>query len=104
MHLEIIVGAVGEQIRAARPEVDEPCDILLRRQVGCLVKVDCEHACSFLGSVKPSELVSNPGNGCSISASYCCNNNDMLSGNGSEEVSRNCRLTVVTAGATSGNS
>ena len=29
MHLEVLVGAVAEQLRAARPEVGEPGDELL---------------------------------------------------------------------------
>src|SRR4051812_44703404 len=40
MHLEVFVGAVTKQLRAARSEVAEPGDELLGRQGGCLVKVD----------------------------------------------------------------
>jgi hypothetical protein len=32
MYLEVLVGAVAEQLRAARPEVGESGDILLGRQ------------------------------------------------------------------------
>jgi hypothetical protein len=40
MHLEVLVGAVAKELRAARPEVGEPGDVLLGCQGGCLVEVD----------------------------------------------------------------
>jgi hypothetical protein len=40
MHLEVLVGAVGKQPRAARSEVGEPGDELLGHQRGCLVEVN----------------------------------------------------------------
>jgi hypothetical protein len=43
MHFEVLVGAVAKELRAARPEVGEPGDVLLGRQCGCSVKVDCGH-------------------------------------------------------------
>ena len=43
MHLEVLVGAVAKKLRAARPEVGEPGDVLLGSQGGCLVKVDRGH-------------------------------------------------------------
>jgi hypothetical protein len=46
MHFEVIVRAVGEQLRAARPEVGEPGDKLLGRRGGRLVEVDRGHGCS----------------------------------------------------------
>jgi hypothetical protein len=56
MHLEVLVGAVAKELRAARPEVGEPGDVLLGRQGGCLVEVDRGHACSF--SLGGDELLS----------------------------------------------
>jgi hypothetical protein len=49
MHLEVLVGAVSKELRAARPEVGEPGDVLLGRQGGGLVEVDRGHAFSLLG-------------------------------------------------------
>jgi hypothetical protein len=49
MHLEVLVGAVAKELRAARPEVGEPGDELLGRRSGRLVEVDRRHACSLLG-------------------------------------------------------
>ena len=40
MHLEVLVGAVAKKLRAARPKVGEPGDVLLGRRSGCLVQVD----------------------------------------------------------------
>ena len=48
MHLEVLVGAVAKQLRAARPEVGEPGDELLGRRGGRLVEMDGRHACSSL--------------------------------------------------------
>src|SRR2546427_528612 len=48
MHLEVLVGAVAKKLRAARPEVGEPGDVLLGRRGGCLVQVDRGHAFSLL--------------------------------------------------------
>ena len=47
MHLEVLVGAVAKELRAAWPEVGKPGDVLLGRQGGCLVEVDRGHVCSF---------------------------------------------------------
>ena len=44
--LEVNVGAVGKQLRAARSEVGEPGDELLRRRGGRLVEVERGHASS----------------------------------------------------------
>jgi len=38
MHLEVLVGAVAKELRAARPEVGKPGDVLLGRRGGCLVE------------------------------------------------------------------
>src|ERR1700722_19294211 len=43
VHLEIAVGAVGEDLRATRPEVGEPGEELLGRRGGRLVKMDRGH-------------------------------------------------------------
>jgi len=43
VHFEVLVGAVAEEFRAARTEVGEPRDVLLGRQGGCLVEVNCGH-------------------------------------------------------------
>src|SRR5262249_48313946 len=40
MYLEVFVGAVAKELRAARPEVGEPGDELLRSRRGRLVEVD----------------------------------------------------------------
>src|SRR5262245_23112262 len=48
MHLEVVVGAVAKKLRAARPKVGEPGDVLLGRRGGCLVQMDRGHACPFL--------------------------------------------------------
>ena len=32
MHLKVLVGAVAKELRAARPEVGEPGDVLLGRR------------------------------------------------------------------------
>src|SRR5258707_7559769 len=53
MHLEVLIGAVAKELRAARPEVGEPGDVLLGRRGGCLVEVDRGHACSLLGRCHP---------------------------------------------------
>jgi len=47
MHLEVFVGAVAKELRAARPEVGEPGDVLLGRRGGCLVQMDRGHVCSL---------------------------------------------------------
>jgi hypothetical protein len=39
MHFEVLVGAVAKDLRAAKPEVGEPGDVLLGRQSGRLVKM-----------------------------------------------------------------
>jgi hypothetical protein len=39
MHLEVLIGAVAKKLRATRPEVGEPGDVLLGRQRSCLVKI-----------------------------------------------------------------
>src|SRR3954453_21751254 len=43
VHLEVLVGAVAEQLRAAGPEVGEPGNELLGRRGGGLVEVDGGH-------------------------------------------------------------
>ena len=43
VHLEILVGAVAEELRAARPEVGEPVDELLGRRGRRLLEVDRGH-------------------------------------------------------------
>ena len=43
MDLEVLVGAVAKELRAARPEVGEPGYVLFRRPGGCLVHVDRRH-------------------------------------------------------------
>src|ERR1700734_3780121 len=43
VHLEVAVGAVGEDLRAARPEVGERGEELLRCRGGRLVKVNGGH-------------------------------------------------------------
>ena len=48
VHLEVVVGAVAEQLRAARPEVRESGDELLGGRRGCLFEMDRGQACSFL--------------------------------------------------------
>ncbi len=45
MHLEVLIGAVAKKLRAARPKVGEPGDVLLGRRGGCLVQADRGHAC-----------------------------------------------------------
>src|SRR5712672_2469137 len=45
LHLEVLIGAVAEKLRAARPKVGEPGDVLLGRRGGCLVQADRGHAC-----------------------------------------------------------
>jgi hypothetical protein len=45
MHLEVLVGAVAEELRAARPEVGQPGDELLGRRGGRLVEMAM--ACSL---------------------------------------------------------
>jgi hypothetical protein len=39
MHLEVLVGAVAKELRAAGAEVGEAGDILLGRKGSCLVKI-----------------------------------------------------------------
>src|SRR6266850_5154392 len=69
MHLEVLIGAVTKELRAARPEVGEPGDVLFGRRGGCLVEVDRGHACSLLGRCHPrfpfwpldwAEFITNP--------------------------------------------
>ena len=43
MHCEVFVSAIGEELRTARTEIGESSDVLLRCQVGCLVKMDGWH-------------------------------------------------------------
>ena len=47
MDLEVPVSAVAKELRAARPEVGEPGDVLSRRQGGCLVHMDRRHVLSL---------------------------------------------------------
>src|SRR5258707_5092629 len=58
MHFKVPVGAVGKELRAARPEVGEPGDELLRRQGGRLMEVDAGHSWDLLfyrGFLRPAE-------------------------------------------------
>ncbi len=55
MHLEVFVGTIAKKLRAARPEVGEPGDVLLRRRGRCLVQMYRGHAC-------PLSLPETPGN------------------------------------------
>ena len=57
MDLEVLVGAVAKELRAARPEVGEPGDVLLGRQGGCLVQVDHRHVLP-LSFPETSEILS----------------------------------------------
>src|SRR5277367_2852409 len=50
MHLEVLIGAVAKDLRTARPEVGEPCDVLLGCQSSCHMKIDRGHV--FLLSVQ----------------------------------------------------
>jgi hypothetical protein len=43
MHLEVVVSAIREQLRAARSEVSEPGDELFRGCGGRLAEVDGGH-------------------------------------------------------------
>src|ERR1700733_14591920 len=43
MHVEVLVGAVAEELRTVGPEVGEPADVLLRCQPGYLVEMDRGH-------------------------------------------------------------
>src|ERR1051325_3713895 len=56
MHLELVVGAVAEQLRAARPEVREPSDVLLGRRARRLVEADRGHARQRYGAGLQSRL------------------------------------------------
>ena len=40
VHLQVLIGAVAEELRAARPEVGEPSDVLLGRQRACPMEMD----------------------------------------------------------------
>ena len=48
MHLEVRVGAVAKELRASRPEVGEPGNVLLGRCSGRPMEVDRGHARRFL--------------------------------------------------------
>src|SRR5260370_30404325 len=54
MHLEVLSGAVAKKLRAAKPKVGEPGDVLLRRRGGCLVQADRGHAFSCLAGARRS--------------------------------------------------
>jgi len=60
MHLEVVVGAIAEQLRAAGPEVGEPGDELFGRRGGRLVEVDGGHDVLldwvFAGCSQPSRF------------------------------------------------
>jgi hypothetical protein len=43
VYLQVFVGAVTKDFRAARPEVGEPGDVLLGRRSGRPMKVDGGH-------------------------------------------------------------
>jgi hypothetical protein len=49
MHLEVIVGAVAEDLRAARPKIGEPGDELLRVEVVVRLKCRVAMVCSLVG-------------------------------------------------------
>jgi len=49
MHLEEFVGTVAKDLRAARPEVGEPRNVLLRCRSCCLVEMNCRYECSLRG-------------------------------------------------------
>src|SRR5215471_9755055 len=57
MDLEVTVGAVAKELRAARPKIGEPGDVLSRSQGGCLMHVDRRHVLS-LSFPETSEILS----------------------------------------------
>ena len=56
MHLEVLIGAVAKELRAARPKLGESGDVLLGRRSGCLVEVDRGHACSLFHAFRFGQL------------------------------------------------
>ena len=57
MDLEVLVGAIAKKLRAARPEVGEPGDVLSRRQGSRLMHVDRRHVLP-LSLPETSEILS----------------------------------------------
>jgi hypothetical protein len=51
VHLQVVVGAVAKQLRAARPEVGERRDELLGRRVRRLIEVDGGCWAEIVGSL-----------------------------------------------------
>jgi len=47
LHLEVLIGAIGEELRASRPEVGQARDVLLRRKGSSLLLL-ASFAVSFL--------------------------------------------------------
>jgi hypothetical protein len=74
MYFEVLIGAVAKELRAARPEVGQRRNVLLRRQRGCLMKVKfCMRHCRspfcgfFNNAQQAHRRFSSPkslGNGC----------------------------------------
>jgi hypothetical protein len=57
MHLEVFVGAIAKELRAARPEVGESGHVLLRRGGRFSVEMDRGHnfaPCMFCRIIEPS--------------------------------------------------
>src|SRR5215831_2301587 len=61
MHLEVLVSAVAQDLRTARPKVGQASNVLLRAQNGCLMEVDRGHARlpihAFCGTSRPRNSV-----------------------------------------------
>src|SRR4030095_16564594 len=60
MHLEVLIGAITEELLAARTEVGEPGDELFGRRRGRQFEVNCGHICSFDTRVCPAKTPLNP--------------------------------------------
>src|SRR4029450_2206685 len=55
MHVEVLIGAITEELLATRTEVGEPGDELFGRRRGRQFEVNCGHRCSFATRVtRPS--------------------------------------------------
>src|SRR5262245_4626713 len=54
MHLEVLVGAVAEQLRAAGPEIGEPGDVLFGCRRCRPMKMQRSHVCSYFGGSVPA--------------------------------------------------
>src|SRR4030095_10066481 len=57
MHLEVLIGAITEELLATRTEVGEPGDELFGRRGGRQLEVHCGHRCSFAIQVYSSVLL-----------------------------------------------